>query len=658
MDRRNFLTAAGASAVLLGSKPAADTAAATDDKPKEYRIIDTHLHLFNTRLQGQKGVPQYLPMDATVEAALAAMERGGVAKAFLISYAAADIAVQIRQRGFKPEVLADVISKAYQVKAFQAHRKRFWWFTDHLDPMRKGFLDDLATDFEAGASGVKMLPWFHGVLPDHAAYLRVYELCRKHKKPVILDLSWWYFHLNPLYNEPAARRKLVQSFADYARLLAPLFRQFADVPFSLAHCGTARDAKEYDDIFALIAAHANVSCDVAAARDYSVKFLERLVRAVGGHKVMYGTDWPYWSSGVESYRTGSRRWRLITDECPALSEHDKRLILAENAERFVRFQLPDETGQRAHMLHRDSIVVVMHDHNPIAPDVPRMLAGGVTAKVYQVGIDVEIGKDFRASAGRRDGWAKRARASLDEARQTIAADPKRLLLALTAEDIRRAKKEGRIAILLGVEGGKLLEGDLARLREFYKLGLRELQLRWAVPNPLVEKDELTEFGRAVVRECQRLGIIVDLTHILERAFFQVVELSKRPLIVSHGTGRELGAKRLKAIAGTRGVIGLHFYSSYLGQRPTVLNVLDAIDYLVRHAGVDTVGLGVDFFPREGAWRDFQQAQGTRDISWAIPDLGHLEEVTRGLVARGYRDEHIRAILGGNFLRVCREVFGR
>jgi membrane dipeptidase len=652
MQRRDFLATVGAS--LLATQTATPE---PDRPPRQYRVIDTHLHLFNTRLEGKDGVPAYIKKDATVEAVLVAMDRGGVDKAFLISYAAEDVAVQIRQRGVKPETIKDVVSKQYQVDCWKAHKDKFWWFTDHIDPTRPSYLDDLLADFETGASGIKLLPWFHGLLPDHPGFLKVYELCRKHKKPIIIDLSWWYFELNPLYNEKPERQKLVKSFADYAKLLTPVFKEFASVPFSLAHCGTARNAREYDDIFALIAAHTNVSCDVAAATGYSAEFVGRLVKAVGAHKVMYGTDWPYWSSGPDSYRGGDRRWGIIANDCPSLSDREKQQVLAGNAERFVQNQLPEDGSAHARDLHRKCTVVIIHDHRPIAPDVPLMLAGGVTAKVFQIGVDVEIGADYLASATRRDGWTKQARTAVDEAKKTIAADPKRLLLALTAEDIRRAKREGKVAVVLGVEGGKLLEGDLDKLREFYKLGLRELQLRWAVPNQLVEKDELTDFGRAVVKECGNLGIIVDLTHIPQKAFEQAVAMAAKPLIVSHGTGRELGEGRVKAIVKNKGVIGVHFYSSYLGVKPTVTQALDAIDFLVRQAGVETVGLGVDLFPTDGAWRDFQKAQGTTDVSWAIPDLGHIEEVTRGLVGRGYSDSDVEAILGGNFLRVCKDVFG-
>lgn len=312
---------------------------------------------------------------------------------------------------------------------------------------------------------------------------------------------------------------------------------------------------------------------------------------------------------------------------------------------------------RARRLHERAIVIAVHDHNPIAPDLPLMRRGGVTAKVYQLGVDVEIGKDFRASAAQRDGWAARTHLAIDEAMRIIAANSEHAMLALKAADIERAKRTGKVAILLGIEGAKLLEGNIANMRSFYDAGLRELQLRWAVPNQLVERDSLTQFGEAVVDECQRLGVIVDLTHIPEKAFFQAIARAKKPPIVSHGLGGELGQKRVLAIADRQGVVGIHFYSSYLGRHPTVAHVIKAVDQLVQMGGVGVVALGIDFFPSQGAWGDFQRAQGTQDISWAIPDLSHLPEITRGLVARGYKDDEILGILGGNFLRVCSDVFG-
>ena len=124
--------------------------------------------------------------------------------------------------------------------------------------------------------------------------------------------------------------------------MPPVFRQFADVPISLVHAGTAKTGRDYEEIFPLIAAHPNVSCDLAAATDYSEALVQQLVRAVGAHKVMYGTDWPYWvTSGPNCYRQDGRRWGMIGDGCPELSADEKQRILADNAEVFAAGKLPD-----------------------------------------------------------------------------------------------------------------------------------------------------------------------------------------------------------------------------------------------------------------------------------------------------------------------------
>lgn len=184
--------------------------------------------------------------------------------------------------------------------------------------------------------------------------------------------------------------------------------------------------------------------------------------------------------------------------------------------------------QRALQLHRENVVWVIHDHRPIAPDVPLMLKGSVTGKIYNLGLDIDVEQGIAASAARREGWARRTMATLEEAEGAIRADPQHVLLARSVEDILRAKRQGKVAILFGVEGGKLLEGRLELLQTFYDRGLRELQLCWAVPNQIVEEQNLTAFGRQVVRECDRLGIIVSLTHISTPAFFEVLEMTRKP----------------------------------------------------------------------------------------------------------------------------------
>ena len=304
----------------------------------------------------------------------------------------------------------------------------------------------------------------------------------------------------------------------------------------------------------------------------------------------------------------------------------------------------------------------MHDHRSIAEDLPLMRAGGVTAKVFQVGLDVEIGQTFAASVSKTKGWTKRTLVSMEEAIRVIEEHKDVATLALTASDIERAKESGKIAILLGVEGGKLLEGELSLLQTFHRLGLRELQLTWAVPNQLVKEGRLTSFGKDVVTECARLGLIVDVTHIPDRAFCEVMEVAEKPVIISHGAARavntDLDDKHIKAIAHTGGVIGIHFYSTYLGSPPTVSAVCDHVAYITDLVGIDHVGLGIDFFPSKGAWRNLQLAQGTKDISWAIPDLGSMPLVTEALTKRGFKDQDVQKVIGLNFLRVCRDVFGR
>src|SRR5262249_15215884 len=151
--------------------------------------------------------------------------------------------------------------------------------------------------------------------------------------------------------------------------------------------------------------------------------------------------------------------------------------------------------------------------------------------------------------------------ALRRAEEAIRADPGHVLLATKAADLERAHREGKVAILLGVEGAKLLEGQLEVLKTFHDRGLRELQLRWAVPNQVVETSTLTDFGRRVVRECNRLGILISLTHCPTPAFFEVAEMSDKPLIVCHSVanrtpaadGDSLSDRQLRAIARSRGV---------------------------------------------------------------------------------------------------------
>lgn len=315
----------------------------------------------------------------------------------------------------------------------------------------------------------------------------------------------------------------------------------------------------------------------------------------------------------------------------------------------------------ADQIHRRAVVVVDHDHRPIGPDLPLMLAGGVTAKVYQVTLDVDLVTGFKASRTRTEGWLRLATQGMEDALREIETHSDLCLLARSAGDVLRAKQEGLVAILLGAEGGRWLEESLDPLRLFHRLGLRELQLTWAFPNPLVPDGCLSPFGKEVVAECERLGILVDVTHIQEQAFHDVIGVARKPVIVSHGSARsvtvDLSDDHIRALASTGGLLGIHFYTTYLGPTPTPEGVVRQIDHVAQLVGIDHVALGVDFFPTDGVWYDLQVSQGAKDLRWAVKDMAGMPQITNALVEGGYSEMDIHKVLGGNFLRVCREVFG-
>jgi membrane dipeptidase len=328
---------------------------------------------------------------------------------------------------------------------------------------------------------------------------------------------------------------------------------------------------------------------------------------------------------------------------------------------LVRREKMINTSTKARRIHQKNVVAITHDHRPIGPDLPLMRIGGVDSKVFQIGQDVDLEAGLEESRTREDGWLALADAGLRDALRDIAGNASDCLLARTAGDIERAKAEGRVAILLGIEGARFLEGDLANLARFHAAGLRELQLTWAFPNPLVPDKRLSEFGAEVVRECERLGIIVDLTHIARRAFLDVCEVAAGPLIISHGAARavtcDLDDESIRAIAASGGIFGVHFYTTYLGPAPEPEAVIRQIDHIAGLVGIDTVALGIDFFPTEGVWRDLQVAQGATNLEWAVRDMSELPLITECLLRHGYSDTDIGKILGGNFLRVCKKVFG-
>jgi predicted TIM-barrel fold metal-dependent hydrolase len=308
---------------------------------KRFRVVDAHMHVFNSDLQGKNGIPQYLP-QSTIEYTLQLMDEGGIDKGLLKGYSAEDVARDIRHAKDSPSpiTLKPVISKQYVFESWQAHKDRFWWFQLCVNPVREGYMEDVEETFRKGASGIIVFPLFHGLLFDHRAYFSVYELCRKHKKSIMFE-DWYFHHIRePRYlidNESRVRQKWADSFKsfnEYSRsVLDPVIKEFSRVPICVNHCANPNTKADYDDIFDWIGRHPNLYCDISSVPDYSPSFIQGLVKAVGARKVMYGSDSPW---GGE-FR---RRWRVIADECTLLSHQEKQLILAGNVERYVNQELP------------------------------------------------------------------------------------------------------------------------------------------------------------------------------------------------------------------------------------------------------------------------------------------------------------------------------
>jgi membrane dipeptidase len=286
-------------------------------------------------------------------------------------------------------------------------------------------------------------------------------------------------------------------------------------------------------------------------------------------------------------------------------------------------------------------------------DLPRLHEGGVTAQIFAL---------FVSPNCFPRGAARQALRLLDVFYQELEENADQLALATTASDIERAKAEGKVAGVLGLEGAEALEGDLGVLRTFYKLGVRNIGLTWNLRNAVADGvDEmrssggLTNFGVQLVREMNRLGIMVDISHLSPTGVRDVLHVSEAPVIASHSNAyalcphrRNLTDEQLEGVASKGGVVGVTFVPNFVtadGYQATLKGVLDQIDYMVKTMGVDHVGLGSDFDGFFGV-----NVRGLEDVT-------HLPQLTAGLVERGYSEEDVKKILGGNFMRVFREVVG-
>jgi membrane dipeptidase len=285
-------------------------------------------------------------------------------------------------------------------------------------------------------------------------------------------------------------------------------------------------------------------------------------------------------------------------------------------------------------------------------DLPRLRLGGVRWQVFALWVE-PAHKPERALARALQLWDAMDRAA--------AASGGALAICRTPRDLDAARRSGGVGAILGLEGAEAIGTDLATLRAWHALGLRVLGLTWNERNALADGagearagGGLTRFGREVVAECNRLGIVVDASHLCERAFWDLLEVSRQPVIASHSNAfalcpheRNLRDAQIRALAAAGGVIGCNFFPEFLDPDPDradVARVCDHIDAICSLAGVRHAGLGSDF-------------DGIGRTPRGLEDCSRFPAVAEELRRRGYAEEAVRQILGGNFLRVFREVWG-
>ncbi|HYO92127.1 MAG TPA: dipeptidase, partial [Pyrinomonadaceae bacterium] len=321
-------------------------------------------------------------------------------------------------------------------------------------------------------------------------------------------------------------------------------------------------------------------------------------------------------------------------------------------------------------------------------DIPRMKQGGITGQFFSIYVD--------QSYARQGGSARRAMDMIDSVYRLAERYPNDFFMATSTADIRRAKRQKKMAALMGIEGGHAIENSLAALRDFYRLGIRYMTLTHNNTNDWADSccdasrhNGLSEFGREVVREMNRLGMLVDISHVSDKTMSDVLDTSSAPVIASHSSARGLANHRrnipdelLRRIARNGGVVMVNFYSGFIDQKVidaaaersarlkpqldalseqykndparlreernkllaahplpvTPLSVLiDHIVHIAKVAGIDHVGLGSDF-------------DGVPSLPEGMQDVAQLPNITYELLRRGYSTEDIRKVLGENLMR--------
>ena len=295
-------------------------------------------------------------------------------------------------------------------------------------------------------------------------------------------------------------------------------------------------------------------------------------------------------------------------------------------------------------------------------DFPRMREGGLDAAFFSI---------YMAGTVTGPEAVKRSLMLIDHVRSLAEHHPNEIVLATTAAQVRAAHKAGKFAALMGMEGGHMIDDSLAVLRDYQRLGVRYLTLSHSVntnwsdsSGDTPKHNGLTDFGKDVVRELNRLGMLVDISHVSDKTFWDAMETSKAPLVASHsslrsisGHPRNMTDDMIRALGGKGGVIMINYARTFLSdelyqaglnnvpaaQRPTVSweKIVEHIDHAAKLVGATHVGLGSDF-------------DGTT-VPDGMDDVSMLPKITAALLDKGYSEQDVKNILGENILRLLERV---
>ncbi|MDO9535137.1 MAG: dipeptidase [Bacillota bacterium] len=291
----------------------------------------------------------------------------------------------------------------------------------------------------------------------------------------------------------------------------------------------------------------------------------------------------------------------------------------------------------------------LNTNNLAQLDLPRMEAAGLKVQFFALYIEPEY-KPAKA--------LNRSIQLLDAFYRTVEPCYERLEVIHSYNDLLRVNNQGKIAAVLTVEGGEALEGEIAVLRMLFRLGIRVLGLTWNQRNEIADGvgerqtgGGLTRFGKKVIKEMNSLGMIIDLAHIAEKGFFDVLMLSNTPVIISHANARKIcnhhrniTDQQLRALKENGGVVGLTLYPPFIHEKtPNLEMLLNHFEHIAEVAGINHLGIGTDFDGMEG-----KTLEGIYDVS-------SLHLLVEGLRSRGFKESDLNKILFENFLRVIKEI---